>query len=142
MYQGFPVGIHLGGMIMKKKNRIIALFLAGILLLTTGCGKSTDSSAESTVPAETETVAITSHGVFTVEEGSEAEKELMENPPKEEEIQKSVYNLSETEVSFMEKNNIFMVFLNRAFIQTIPMRCLSDEEQQQVRSYFSEKGLD
>lgn len=92
--------------------------------------------------AETETVAITSHGVFTVEEGSEAEKELMENPPKEEEIQKSVYNLSETEVSFMEKNNIFMVFLNRAFIQTIPVRCLSEEEQQQVKSYFEEKGLD
>ncbi len=92
--------------------------------------------------AETETVAITSHGVFTVEEGSEAEKELIENPPKEEEIQKSVYKLSETEVLFMEKNNIFMVFLNRAFIQTIPMRCLSDEEQQQVRNYFSEKGLD
>lgn len=92
--------------------------------------------------AETETVAITSTGIYTVEEGSEAEKELMENPPKEEEIQKSVYNLSETEVSFMEKNSIFMVFLNRAFIQTIPMRCLSEEEQQQVRNYFSEKGLD
>lgn len=92
--------------------------------------------------AETETVAITSSGIYTVEEGSEAEKELMENPPKEEEIQKSVYNLSETEVSFMEKNSIFMVFLNRAFIQTIPLRCLSEEEQQQVRSYFEEKGLD
>lgn len=92
--------------------------------------------------AETETVAITSHGVFTVEEGSEAEKDLMENPPKEEEIQKSVYKLSETEVLFMEKNSIFMVFLNRSFIQTIPMRCLSDEEQTKVRNYFSEKGLD
>lgn len=91
---------------------------------------------------ETETVAITSTGVYTVEEGSEAEKELMENPPKEEEIQKSVYNLSETEISFEEKNGIFMVFLNRAFIQTIPARCLSEEEQQQVRSYFEEKGLD
>ena len=42
----------------------------------------------------------------------------------------------------LEKNNIFMVFLNRAFIQTIPMRCLSDEEQTKVRSYFEEKGLD
>ena len=92
--------------------------------------------------AETETVAISSTGVYTVEEGSEAEKELMETPVKEEEIQKSVYNLSETEIFFEEKNGIFMVFLNRAFIQTIPMRCLSDEEQQQVRSYFSEKGLD
>jgi len=40
---------------MKKKNRIIALLLAGIFLLTTGCGKSKDSPAESQVPAETET---------------------------------------------------------------------------------------
>ena len=92
--------------------------------------------------AETETVAITTKGIYTVEEGSEAEKELLENPVKEEEIQKSVYNLSETEILFEEKNGIFMVFLNRAFIQTIPVRCLSDEEQQMVRNYFSEKGLD
>ena len=40
---------------MEKKNRIIALLLAGILLQTTGCGKSTDSPAESPVPAETVT---------------------------------------------------------------------------------------
>lgn len=92
--------------------------------------------------AETETVAITSTGIYTVEEGSEAEKELKENPPKEEEVQKSVYKLSETDIFFEEKNGIFMVFLNRSFIQTIPARCLSEEEQQQVRSYFEEKGLD
>lgn len=92
--------------------------------------------------AETETVAITTHGVFTVEEGSEAEKELKENPVQEEEVQKSIYNLSETEIFFEEKNGLFMVFLNRSFIQTIPVRCLSEEEQQQVRNYFSEKGLD
>ena len=59
MYQGFPVGIHLGGMIMKKKNRIIALFLASILLLTTGCGKSKEPPAESPVPAETVTAEQT-----------------------------------------------------------------------------------
>ena len=40
---------------MKKKNRIITLFLVGILLLTTGCGKSKDSPAESSIPAETVT---------------------------------------------------------------------------------------
>lgn len=94
------------------------------------------------VSADTETVAITPTGVYTVEEGSEAEKELTENPPKEEEIQKSTYNLSETEIFFEEKNGIFMVYFNRAFIQTIPVRCLSADEQQQVRRYFSEKGLD
>ena len=40
---------------MKKKNRIIALVLASILLLTTGCGKSKELPAESQVPAETVT---------------------------------------------------------------------------------------
>ena len=49
---------------MKKKNRIIALFLAGILLLTTGCGKSKELPAESPVPAETETVAQTAAPVL------------------------------------------------------------------------------
>ena len=44
---------------MKKKNRIIALLLAGILLLTTGCGKSKEPPAESPVSAETITVAKT-----------------------------------------------------------------------------------
>ncbi len=91
--------------------------------------------------AETETVAITSTGVYAVEEGSEAEKELKENPVKDEEIQKSVYNLSETEICFEEKNGLFMVFFNRSLIQTIPVRCLTDEEQQKVRNYFEEKDL-
>ena len=93
--------------------------------------------------AETETVAITSTGIYTVEEGSEAAKELAQNPaPAEEKIPKSVYNLSETEICFEEKDGLFMVFFNRAFIQTIPARCLSDEEQARVRNYFEEKGLD
>lgn len=38
---------------MKTTNRIIALFLAGILLLTAGCGKSGEPPAESPAPAET-----------------------------------------------------------------------------------------
>ena len=91
--------------------------------------------------AETETVAITSTGVYTVEEGSEAAKELENNPVPEEEVQKSVYNLSETEVCFMEKDGIFMVFLNRSLIQTIPVRCLSESEQTMVRNYFEDKNL-
>lgn len=91
--------------------------------------------------AETETVAITTTGIYTVEEGSEAAKELENNPVPEEEIQKSVYNLSETEVCFMEKDGIFMVFFDRSLIQTIPVRCLSESEQTMVRNYFEEKNL-
>lgn len=92
--------------------------------------------------AETETVAITHNGIYTVEEGSEAEKEMLENPSKEEEIQKTVYNHIDTEMFFTEKDGLFMLFVNRAYIHTIPVRCLSESEQQQVRAYFNEKGLD
>ena len=34
---------------MKKRNRIIAAMLVGILLLTTGCGKSPDTTADQTI---------------------------------------------------------------------------------------------
>lgn len=92
--------------------------------------------------AETETIAITQSGVYTVEEGSEAEKELLRNPVPAEEIQKTVYNLSETDIFFAEKNEVFMLFINRSYIHTIPARCLSAEEREKLRNYFSEKGPD
>ena len=91
---------------------------------------------------ETETVAITHNGIYTVEEGSEAEKEMLENAPKEEEIQKTVYNHIDTEMLFTEKDGLLMLFVNRSFIHTIPVRCLSESEQEQVKAYFSEEGLD
>lgn len=91
--------------------------------------------------APTETVAITSTGIYTVEEGSEAEKEIPAEAIKDEEIPKTVYHLSETDICFEEKNDLFMVFVNRSYIHTIPMRCLSDSEKEQVRNYFTEKGL-
>ena len=65
---------------MKKKNRIIALLLAGILLLTTGCGKSTDSPTESTVPAETVTVEQTAAPV-SPEASLTSLRQVMEGTP-------------------------------------------------------------
>ncbi len=91
--------------------------------------------------APTETIAITHSGVYTVEEGSEAEKEMPEPPAKSEEIPKTVYNLSETDIVFDEKDDLFMLFVNRAYIHTIPARCLSDDEKIQIKKYFSDKGL-
>ena len=91
--------------------------------------------------APTETVAITSSGVYTIEEGSEAEKEIPADALKKEEIPKTVYQLSETDICFEEKDGLFMLFINRSFIHTIPVRCLSDGEQKMVRDYFTEKGL-
>ena len=91
--------------------------------------------------APTETVAITHTGVYTIEEGSEAEKEMPEGAGETEDIPKTVYQLSETDICFEEKNDLLMLFVNRAYIHTIPARCLSESEREQVRNYFTEKGL-
>ena len=90
--------------------------------------------------AETETVAVTPNGIYTVEEGSEAEKELPTELPQTE-IEKSVYKLAETELLLEEKNGLFLIYINRATFQTIPLRCLSEEQAEMVRNYFSERSL-
>lgn len=90
---------------------------------------------------QTETVAITTSGVYTVEEGSEAEKQLSENEPITEEIPKTVYNLSETEITFMEKDELIMMFVNRSYIHTIPKRCLSEEDIKLIEAYYTDKAL-
>ena len=66
---------------MKKKNRSIALLLAGILLLTTGCGKSKEPPAESQVPAETVTVEQTAAPV-SPEASLSSLRQAMEGTPK------------------------------------------------------------
>lgn len=94
--------------------------------------------------AQTETVAITANGIYTVEEGSEAEKELPENVREQvrtAEVERSVYRLSETELTLDEKNGLLLVYINRSNFQTIPLRCLSEEQAELVRSYFSERSL-
>lgn len=95
-------------------------------------------------PQETETVAITSQGVITVEEGSEAAKEIAENPDlvtDNTKPEKTVYNLAETDIRFQEKEGLFYLFVNRAYIHTIPLRCLTDKEAEQVRAYFADKAI-
>lgn len=92
----------------------------------------------------TETVALTASGVYPVEEGSLAAKAAEEAEAKTEEksdepIPKTVYLLSETEVAFEEKDGLFLLFINRSYIHTIPLRCLSEEQAAQTRAYFEEK---
>ena len=65
---------------MKKKKQIIALLLAGVFLLTTGCGKSTDSPAESTAPAETVTVAQTAAPVSPEASLTSLRQAMVETP--------------------------------------------------------------
>ena len=93
---------------------------------------------------ETETVAITAHGVFPVEEGSEAAKELAEHPElvkDETQTEKTVYRLAETEICLSDQHGLLLIFVNRSFIHAIPKRCLGDADILAVKAYFEEKGL-
>ncbi len=93
---------------------------------------------------ETETVAITAHGIFPVEEGSEAAKEIAEDPglvKDDTRIEKTVYKLTETEVCMSEQRGILLLFVNRSYIHAVPERCLSEEEILGFKAYFEEKGL-
>lgn len=88
----------------------------------------------------TETVALTASGVYPVEEKSLAAEAAEKTEEKSDEpIPKTVYLLSETEVAFEEKDGLFLLFINRSYIHTIPLRCLSEEQAAQTRAYFEEK---
>ena len=93
---------------------------------------------------ETETVAITAQGVYTVEEGSEAAKELAEHPElikDETQVAKTVYRLAETEICLSDQRGLLLMFVNRSYIHAIPKRCLGADEMLAVKAYFEEKGL-
>ena len=90
---------------------------------------------------ETETVAITRMGVIPVEEGSEAEKELQENPPENVKTEKSVYEIAHTELSSEELEDMFLLYVNRSLIYIYPKRCLTEEQVKAVRDYFEDKDI-
>ena len=95
-------------------------------------------------PKDTETVAVTAHGVFKVEDGSEAAKEIAESPQlvkDDTKIEKTVYRLAETEVVMSEKRGLLLLFVNRSYIHCVPARCLGDADILTFKSYFEEKGL-
>lgn len=89
----------------------------------------------------TETVVLTATGVYPAEEGSPsanaASAEAAEKA--DEPIPKTVYRLSETELFFEERDGLFLLFVNRSYIHTIPIRCLTEEQAAQIRTYFEEK---
>ncbi|MBO6231313.1 MAG: hypothetical protein J6O50_12210 [Ruminiclostridium sp.] len=97
-----------------------------------------------TAGKETEVVAVSRLGVFPVEEGSEAAKEIAEHPElvkDETQVEKTVYRLAETEVCMSEQRGLLLLFVNRSFIHVIPERCLGAEEILAFKAYFEEKGL-
>ena len=93
---------------------------------------------------ETEIVEINSGGVFPVEEGSEAAKEIAENPDlvkDETQVEKTVYRLAETEIVMSDVKDLILIFVNRSFIHAVPKRCLGTDEMLAFKAYFEEKGL-
>ena len=93
---------------------------------------------------ETEIVEINSRGVFPVEEGSEAAKEIAENPDlvkDETQVEKTVYRLAETEIVMSDIKDLLLIFVNRSYIHAVPKRCLGTDEMLAFKAYFEEKGL-
>lgn len=93
---------------------------------------------------ETEIVAITSHGVMPVEEGSEAAKEIAADPGMvrdDTKIEKSVYRLAENELTFYEDESLFHLYLNRSSFYAIPKRCLDEAALAALKEYISDKAL-
>lgn len=93
---------------------------------------------------ETEVVAITSHGVIPVEEGSEAAEKIAANPEMvrdDTKIEKSVYRLAETEVTFYEDEKLFHLYLNRSSFYAVPKRCIDEETLGKLKKYIADKAL-
>lgn len=86
---------------------------------------------------KTETVAITSKGVMTLEEGEEA------SIPEEQEIKhdKTKIELRQNTLDSMETAELFLLFLNRSLIYIFPKRCLSAEESEKLKNYFDDKNI-
>ena len=82
-----------------------------------------------------ETVAVTSAGVMTVDESVEIAEE---NEIKHE---KSVINLVENTLDSLENENMFLLFVNRSYMYAFPKRCLTDDEQNTLRNYLTDKNI-
>lgn len=84
---------------------------------------------------ETETVAVTSMGVMTMDQDMEI--------PEEQEIKhdKTKIELRSNTLDSMETDELFLLFLNRSLIYIFPKRCLTDEEKNKVKNYFDDKNI-
>jgi hypothetical protein len=88
---------------------------------------------------ETEVVAISRFGVDTVENPEvleEAEKELAAAQP-----ETTVIKLGAELLYALEEADMFCLFVNKALIYIFPKRCLSDEQTEMLRNYFTEKAI-
>lgn len=84
---------------------------------------------------ETETVAVTTKGVMTMDQNMEI--------PEEQKIKhdKTKIELRSNTLDSMETEELFLLFLNRSLIYIFPKRCLTDEEKNKVKNYFDDKNI-
>jgi hypothetical protein len=89
------------------------------------------------VDAETETVAITKHGVNVVENPElieEAEARCLKP-------ETSVIGITTERLYSVEDREMFCLFVNKALIYIFPKRCMSGNQIEQVKRYFEEKAI-
>ncbi|MBD5103541.1 MAG: YcxB family protein [Ruminococcaceae bacterium] len=84
---------------------------------------------------QTETVAITSRGVMTMDQDMEI--------PEEQEIKhdKTKIELRSNTLDSMETHEMFLLFVNRSLIYIFPKRCLTEEEVGKLKNYFEDKNI-
>lgn len=84
---------------------------------------------------QTETVAITSSGVMTMDQDMEI--------PEEQEIkhEKTKIELRSNTLDSMETPEMFLLFVNRSLIYIFPKRCLTEEEIGKLKNYFEDKNI-
>lgn len=90
--------------------------------------------------SETEIVAISKDGVTVVENPElleEAKAKLAEEPPPE----TSVYRHGAEILCSAEDGGLFCLFVNKALFHIFPKRCMTQEEQTELRNYFKDKGI-
>jgi hypothetical protein len=93
--------------------------------------------------AETEIVAVSGNSISKVEN-----PEILESIEKDEtplvpsvQYETSVIGLTTEMLFSVENSEMFCLFVNKALIYIFPKRCLTDEQNEAVRSYFKDKAI-
>jgi len=75
------------------------------------------------------TIQLANNSVTPDIENQEEKIEVDDIPPK-------IVKFSEEEVNFVEKENVFVIFLKNQTYYTIPKRCMDMQIQETIRSFF------
>jgi len=86
---------------------------------------------------QTETIAVSRHGVDTVENPDVLEQAVQEDVRPE----TTQIGITTEELFSAEDSELFCLFVNRALIYIFPKRCLTEEQAGAVREYFKEKAI-